>query len=50
MLQELSYRKFHEIYLIYLITANPCFVKKNLNSLPYIPTPQNGINEKNLLY
>ena len=50
MFQGLSYIKFHIMYLIYLLTANTCIAKENLNHFPYKTTPQNDINEINLVY
>ena len=38
------------MYLIYLITANTCIAKEKLNHFPYKTTPQNNINEMNLIY
>ena len=49
MLQELSYTELlGKIYITYL-KAFHCNVKENLNPLFYIPTPQNDINEVNLV-
>ena len=50
MLQGLSYKKLHIMYLMYLIAANTCIAKENLNHFPYKTTPQNDINEINLVY
>ena len=50
MLQGLSYKKLHLIYLIYLITANTCIAKENLNHFPYKTTPQNDIRKIDLVY
>ena len=50
MLQGLSYKKLHLIYLTYLITANTCIAKENLNHFPYKTTPQNDIRKIDLVY
>ena len=50
MFQGLSYIRLHIMYLIYLLTANTCIAKENLNHFPYKTTPQNDIKKIDLVY